>query len=220
MYVSFKYALKTTIPIFFGYSILSFSFGILAINSGFDWYIPIMMSLLIYSGALQFLLIGILTNNLLLSDIFVTSILLNIRQIFYGLSFLNKFKLFKLYSIFALTDETYVIMNNPISKNIDKKYYFFFVSLLNHFYWVMGTVLGVIFAKNIAFNLKGLDFILTALFIVLLIEQYKKLQLVFPFMIGAVCFIIIYLFGFNHILLYSMLLSAIVLFLYKKHMKD
>jgi 4-azaleucine resistance transporter AzlC len=216
MYITFKYAFRTTIPILFGYSFLSFSFGILAINLGFDWYIPILMSILIYSGALQFLLVGILTTNLTLIDIFTTSFLLNIRQIFYGLSFLDKFKKFKYYSIFALTDETYLLMNNKISNVIDRQYYYFFISLLNHIYWIFGTILGVIFAKNIKLEFQGLDFILIALFVVLLIEQYKKLQVIFPFIIGIFSFIIMLILGMNHILLYSILLSIIILLLYKR----
>jgi 4-azaleucine resistance transporter AzlC len=219
-YLTFKYALKTTIPILFGYGILSFSFGILAINLGFAWYIPILMSILIYSGALQFLLIGILTNHLTLIDIFTTSFLLNIRQIFYGLSFLEKFKKFKYYSIFALTDETFVLMHKIVPKNINESYYYFFISILNHFYWILGTILGVIFAKNINFHLKGLDFILTALFVVLLVQQYRKLKVLFPFVIGICSFVIIYTSGIKNILLYSILLSIVVLALYKKRIKN
>jgi len=220
IYLTFKYALKTTTPILFGYGILSFSFGILAINLGFTWYIPILMSILIYSGALQFLLIGILTNHLALIDIFTTSFLLNIRQIFYGLSFLEKFKKFKYYSIFALTDETFVLMHKIIPKNINKPYYYFFISILNHFYWILGTILGVIFAKNINFHLKGLDFILTALFVVLLVEQYHKLKVLFPFVIGIFSFVIIYISGIKNILLYSIMLSIVVLVLYQKRTKN
>jgi len=216
MYKTFKYAFKTTIPILFGYSFLSFSFGILTINLGFDWYIPILMSVFIYSGALQFLLVGILTTNLTLIDIFVTSFLLNIRQIFYGLSFLDKFKKSKYYLIFALTDETYLLMNNNISDNIDKQYYYFFVSLLNHIYWISGTIIGVIFAHNIKLDIEGLDFILVALFIVLLMEQYKKLQVIFPFIIGIFSFVVMFILEMNNILLYSILLSIVILFLYKR----
>lgn len=216
MYATFKYAFHTTIPILFGYSFLSFSFGILAINMGFDWYIPILMSIFIYSGALQFLLIGLSASNLGLIDIFITSFLLNMRQIFYGLSFLGKFKKFKLYLIFSLTDETYLLLNNNIPKEINNQYYYLFVSLLNHVYWIFGTILGVIFAHNIKFDFKGLDFILVSLFIVLSIEQYKKLKVIFPFVIGISSFAVMFMLDVNNILLYSIALSAFILFMYKR----
>lgn len=216
MYATFKYAFNITIPILFGYSFLSFSFGILAINLGFDWYIPIFMSIFIYSGALQFLLIGLFPSNLALIDIFITSFLLNIRQIFYGLSFLNKFTKFKLYLIFSLTDETYLLLNNSIPKEINNQYYYLFVSLLNHIYWIVGTILGVIFAHFVKFNFRGLDFILVSLFTVLVIEQYKRLKVIFPFAIGIFSFAVMFIFKFDNILLYSILLSVFILFMYKR----
>ncbi len=210
-----KLALKNTAPIFVGYFLLSFSFGIVAVKMGFAWYIPILMSIFIYSGALQFLLIGIL-KDITLIDIFLTSLLLNSRQIFYGLSFLNKFKKFKWYLIFALTDETYLLLSSIPKDLKDKDNYYLFVSLLDHLYWISGTVLGVAFATTVEFNIKGLDFILVALFVVLAIEQFKNTKELFPFMVGAIAFVGTFWLGLNNIFFSIMLAGLILLFKVEK----
>jgi 4-azaleucine resistance transporter AzlC len=182
---------------------------------GFAWYIPILMSIFIYSGALQFLLIGIL-KDITLIDIFLTSLLLNSRQIFYGLSFLNRFKKFKWYLIFALTDETYLLLSSTPKDLKDRDNYYIFVSALNHLYWIGGTILGVAFASGVEFDIKGLDFILVALFVVLAIEQFKNTKELSPFIIGAIAFIGTSLLGLHNIFFPIMVAGLILLFKVEK----
>ena len=215
-----KLAFKVSIPVFMGYSILGFAFGLLMVSLNYDILIPIVMSIFIYAGALQFLAIGFFSAKLALFDIFIASLFVNIRQSFYGLSVLDKFKdtsNLKPYLVFALTDETYgLITSIKEEKNINQKFYYFFLSLFNQFYWVLGTTLGAIFASYISFDTKGLEFSLTALFVVLAIEQYKVNKNYIPFLLGAVSSIIAILFiPISNMLISSIIFSIILLFIFK-----
>lgn len=173
-----------------GYSVLGFAFGLLAVSFGYGWYIAIFMSIFIYAGALQFAGIGFLNAKIGYIDIAVASLFINIRQAFYGLSVLKKFKntgRFKAPLIFALTDETYALLTSmPEEEGLSKKHYYLFLGLLNQSYWVGGTILGALFGKAVDFDTRGLEFSLTALFAVLAIEQYKKIRNLTPFVIGSV----------------------------------
>ncbi len=219
----FKIAFKVSIPVMMGYLVLGFAFGLLAVSNGFKWYIAFLMSLFIYAGALQFLAIGLLKAKSGFIDIFIASIMVNIRQAFYGLSLLRKFKkaLFKPYLIFALTDETYALLTTiKEDKNIKKRWYYFYLSALNQSYWVSGTVAGAIIGSNINFNTKGLDFSLTALFVVLAMEQYKQIKKITPFMIGAVASILGFLLvSKNNMLLTSIILALIGMFMIKNKLE-
>ena len=219
----FKIAFRTSIPVMMGYSVLGFAFGLLLVSSTQPWYVAVLMSLVIYAGALQFLAVGFFSSKLGMVDIFIASIMVNIRQSFYGLSLLKKFKKtkFKPYLIFALTDETYALLTTiKESENIKKKWYYFYLSLLNQSYWVFGTTMGALFGKMVSFNTKGLDFSLTALFVVLAIEQYKKDKNLTPFIIGAFASIV----GFvvvsrENMLIFSIVFSIILMFIFKKRFK-
>ncbi len=216
----FNIAFKTSIPVMMGYSVLGFAFGLLLVSSGQPWYVAVLMSLVIYAGALQFLAVGFFSSKLGMIDIFIASIMVNIRQSFYGLSLLKKFKKTKLkpYLIFALTDETYALLTTiKESENIKKKWYYFYLSMLNQSYWVFGTTMGALFGKIVSFNTKGLDFSLTALFVVLAIEQYKKDKNLTPFIIGAFASIV----GFvavsrENMLIFSIIFSIMLMFIFKK----
>ena len=216
----FKAALKVSVPVMMGYLVLGFAFGLLAVSSGLKWYIAVIMSLTIYAGALQFLAIGLLKTKSGLVDIFIASMMVNIRQSFYGLSLLKKFKkvIFKPYLIFALTDETYALLTTiKESDSFKKKWYYLYLSALNQSYWVTGTTLGAIFGTTISFNTKGLDFSLTALFVVLAIEQYKKIKSYFPFLLGAVASLLgLVLVPKENMLLLSILLSLVAMFIFSK----
>ncbi len=219
----FKIAFKTSIPVMMGYTVLGFAFGLLLISSGKPWYIALLMSIVIYAGALQFLAVGFFSSKLGMIDIFIASIMVNIRQSFYGLSLLKKFKKtkFKPYLIFALTDETYALLTTIKEKeNIKKKWYYFYLSLLNQSYWISGTLMGSIFGNSIHFNTKGLDFSLTALFVVLAIEQYKKDKNLTPFFIGAFASIVaFFVVSRENMLLFAILFSIVLMFLFKKRLE-
>ncbi len=206
-----------------GYTVLGFAFGLLAVSSGFKWYVALLMSLFIYAGALQFLAIGLLKAKAGFIDIFIASLMVNIRQSFYGLSLLHKFKkaLFKPYLIFALTDETYALLTTiKEDENIKKRWYYFYLSLLNQSYWVSGTLMGALIGSSTDFDTRGLDFSLTALFVVLAMEQYKQIKKLSPFMIGAVASICGFvLVSKNNMLLTSIILALIGMFLLKERLE-
>jgi len=209
--MKFFKALKDTLPIFVSYFALSFSFGILAVKMGINPYIAILMSIFIYSGSLQFLLLAIY-KKLSLLDIFITSFLLNFRQFFYSLTFLDRYKN-HFYKIFALTDETFAILTH---QKDDPKYELY-VSILNHFYWIVGTVCGVVFVQHVNFELKGLDFILISLFVVILIENFLKTKNFFPIILGTISFFIFYFLEVKNILIFSILFSFLIIYLRHKY---
>jgi 4-azaleucine resistance transporter AzlC len=186
----FKEAVRGTIPVMFGYVPIGIAFGFLLTQSGYFWLYAVLMSIVIYSGATQFLAIGFFVNHAAMIEIAVTTLLLNLRHSFFGLSLIRKFSgvsRVKPYLIFALTDETYALltsMDEPEQQS--KARYYFFISLLNHLYWIIGTLIGALIGQVIKTDLRGMDFALTALFVVLVIEQYRKVRSLRPFLIGSV----------------------------------
>ncbi|RXJ82588.1 AzlC family ABC transporter permease [Arcobacter sp. F2176] len=221
----FKTALKVSIPVMMGYCVLGFAFGLLITSLDYPWYLALLMSIFIYAGALQFLAIGFFSSKLGLIDIFITSIFVNIRQSFYGLSMLKKFKKsgkLKPYLIFGLTDETYALLTSiKDDEQLKKKYYYLYLCGLNQFYWVIGTLLGAVFGTNISFDTKGLDFSLTALFVILAIEQYKTNKNITPFVIGAVTSILaIILVPINNMLIFAIVCSLLGMFILRKRLNN
>ena len=219
------YAFKVSIPVLMGYVVLGFAFGLLGVSFGLAWYIPFLMSLVLYAGALQFLAIGFFSSKMGMIDVFITSFFVNIRQSFYGLSVLKKFnksKKFKPYLIFGLTDETYALLTTvKENEQLKQKYYYFYLALLNQSYWVTGTLLGALFGSMVTFNTQGLDFSLTALFVVLAIEQYKKHKKIDLFVLGSVSSILAIIFiPKSSMLISSILLSLLGLFVLKKRFSN
>jgi 4-azaleucine resistance transporter AzlC len=219
--VIFKAAFQKTIPVMFGYVPLGIAFGFLLTQTGCFWLYAVLMSVVIYSGATQFLAIGFFVNHAALIEIAVTTLLLNLRHSFFGLSLIRKFSgtsRVKPYLIFALTDETYALltaMDEPEQQA--KARYYFFISLLNHLYWITGTLIGALLGQALKTDLRGMDFALTALFVVLAIEQYRKIQSLRPFIIGAVVGIVCLVFvSSQYVLLASILSGTIMLLLLRK----
>ena len=180
----FKYIFSVTIPILLGYIPLGIGFGLFASQSGLPIIVSAFMSIFMYTGAGQYLAVGLFAVNASFSSILITEILLNLRHIVYGLSLIREFDGIgkcKPYLIFALTDETYSILTNTkCPQNINKKKFYLGVSALNHFYWVTGSLTGAFLGKilqsktNIDFG--GIDFALTALFAVLFVERMRNIN--------------------------------------------
>ena len=173
-----------------GYLVLGFAFGLLLSSQGLGWPWALAMSLLIYAGALQFAAVGFFAAKLGLIPIAIASLFINVRQAFYGLSLLKKFANTgwrKPYLIHALTDETYALLTTiPVPDGLDPKRYYLFLSALNHSYWVTGSVLGALVGGSVVFDTRGVAFSLTALFVVLAMENYKARRQILPFVIGAI----------------------------------
>lgn len=219
-----KKAFQVSIPVMMGYAVLGFAFGLLLVSFDYPWYLAPIMSLFIYAGALQFVAISFFNVKAGMLDIAIASWFINIRQSFYGLSLLKRFKdtgNLKTYLIFGLTDETYALLTTIKDDNsLNKKWYYFFLTALNQSYWFVGSTLGAIIGSNIKFNTAGIEFSLTALFVVLCIEQYKNLQNIVPFIIGAAASVFALCFVPSDKMLITSIIGALLLmFIFKKRVE-
>jgi len=172
----------------FGYVPLGMAFGILFQDLGYPWYFATLMGLFVFAGAAQFMAIGLLTAQAGLLEVAVSTLALNSRHIFFGLSVLGRYRargLKKAYLIFGLTDETYSLITStePRGQQNEQDYYLI-ITALNQTYWLVGCTLGAVTGSLADLNTAGMDFALTALFLVLLIEQWKKIRELFPFAIA------------------------------------
>ena len=217
-----KNAFITTIPVLTGYMVLGFGFGIILNAGGHSIWLAFIMSLFIYAGSMQYVAVGLLTGGVSLITVALTTLMVNARHLFYGISMLDKYKntgKIKPYLIFALTDETYSLLCNDttdIPKEQKNKYYFL-VSVLNQIYWVTGSVLGATVGELVKFNSSGIDFALTALFITVFVEQWISSQKHMPAIIGVISSVAcLLIFGADSFLIPTMLVIAVLLCVYKE----
>ena len=171
-------AFPYTIPIFAGFWFLGLTYGIYMNVSGFSFLYPMLMSLTIFAGSMEFVTVELLLGAFNPLQAFAMTLMINARHLFYGISMLDKFRgtgLKKLYLIFGMCDESFSInYTASIPKDVDKGWFMFFVTLLNHLYWFSGSTLGGLFGSLIHFNTEGLDFVMTAMFVVIFMEQWLK----------------------------------------------
>lgn len=220
-----KKAFEVSIPVMMGYGVLGFAFGLLLVSFEYAWYLAPIMSLFIYAGALQFVAINFFNAKAGYIDIAIATWFINIRQSFYGLSLLKRFKKtgkLKPYLIFGLTDETYALLTTiKDDEQLKKRWYYFFLAAFNQSYWFIGSTLGAIVGSNIQFNTAGLEFSLTALFVVLCIEQYKNLQNAVPFIIGAVASLVaLCCVPSDKMLIVSIILALILMFTFRRKIEQ
>ena len=216
-----KSAFPHTIPILLGYLFIGMVFGILLRSKGYSFGWAILMSSCIYAGSMQFVAINLLTSGFNIVAVVVMTFMINARHLFYGLSMLDKFKNMgrkKPYMIFSLTDETFsLIASAEPPQDVNKNWFYFFIALLDHFYWIIGSVTGAIIGSVWSFNTKGIDFVMTALFVVIFVEQWKSNKNNIPAFIGLcaslLCLII---FGSNNFIIPSMILILITLTAFRK----
>lgn len=188
---SFRFAFHQTIPVLFGYLFLGTAYGILLQQSGFGVSWAFFTSLFIYAGSMQFVLVSFLSGGVSFLSAALTTLSVNSRQIFYGISFLEKFKeMGKLrpYMIFSLTDETYSLLcGTRVPDGCDENRVFFLISILDQCYWIAGSVAGALLGELIAFDTSGIDFAMTALFVVIFTEQWLSAKSHVPAIIGLLC---------------------------------
>lgn len=221
-----KKAFKKTASVFTGYVVLGMGFGILVTSNGFDGALAVLMSIFIYAGSMQFAAVGLLTSGASLVTSALTTLMVNARHIFYGVSMIDKYKgmkKYKPYLIFGLTDETYSLLCHD-GEEIDEKsrgVYYLAVTLFDQMYWVLGTVLGVLACSVLNFNAEGIDFSLTALFVTIFIDQWLGAKGRVPALVGVgasvLCLVI---FGADRFLIPTMLIIALVLCLYREGDKN
>ena len=169
----FSSAFRVTIPVLFGYLAIGIPFGLMLVSKGYPWYLAPFMSLCMYAGAGQYIAVGLFASGASLSAMIITTLMVNIRHIVYGLSLITDFKAvgrWKPYLVFALTDETYALLTGvKVPEGADSGRFYGLIALLNQSYWICGSLIGAVAGKLIPFPLTGIDFALTSLFIVLLI---------------------------------------------------
>ena len=186
-----RQAFVSTLPVLTGYLVLGLGFGIILKVNGYGVFLAFVMSLIVYAGSMQYVAIGLMTAGASLITVALTTLTVNARHLFYGISLLDKYNNTdkrKPYLIFALTDETYsLVCNDDLNLSTkERNNYYFFVSLFNHMYWVTGSVLGAFMGSVVKFNSEGIDFALTALFLTVFIEQWISTKKHFPAIIGVV----------------------------------
>lgn len=184
-------AFPATVPVMTGYFCLGFAYGLLMVSQGFSPFWPVLMSLVVYGGSIQFLAVTLLGSAFAPIPAFFLSLMVNARHIFYGLSMLETYRdegLARIPLIALLTDETFsVVSSTEPPAGIAHRDYCLWVSLLDYSYWVSATAVGALFGNFLRFDTTGMDFALTALFVVLFLEQWKKRENRFSGVVGIVC---------------------------------
>lgn len=219
-----KIAFPLTIPVLLGYISVGIPFGLLVVKSGLSIWVALGMSLFVYAGAMQFVAIPLLLSSAGLFQTALVTLFVNIRHLFYGLSFIDVFKDFstkKHYMIFAMTDETYSLLCGlSLQHEISKESLYFAVSLLNQTYWIIGTGLGAMLGSMISFNTLGIDFALTALFVVIFIEQWLSYKTHVPALIGLIASSVsLIIFGASNMIVPSMMLILVGILVSKKRIE-
>ena len=204
-------ALKISLPIMFGFVPLGIAFGLLFQELGYPWFFATLMGIIVYAGAAQFMAIGFLSAGLGVIEIAMSTFFLNSRHMFYGLAFLESFgnwNLRKFYLIFGMTDETYALLTTiKVPEKYIKERFYLFITLFAQLYWDLGCTIGALSADILTFNTDGIEFAATALFVVLLIEQWIMVRRILPFILGFIASIIALIFFVNHMLLIAIMIS-------------
>ena len=218
---AFKAAIPYTLPICAGFAFFGISYGVFMYTKGFSFLYPMIMSMTIFAGSMEFLTVNLLTTAFDPLAAFLLALMVNARHLFYGISMLDQYKgtgKKKAYLIFGMCDESFSIncTANP-PKEIDKGWFMFFVTLLNHIYWVVGATIGGLIGPFIHFNTQGLDFVMTALFIVIFLEQWFSKKGHLPSLIGVgLSIICLLIFGKDNFIIPAMVLIFLVLTLLRR----
>ena len=220
-------AFLSSIPVMMGYIVLGIAFGMLLENKGYGVVYALLMSVFIYAGSMQFVAINLLTSGASLISAAIMTLLINARHMVYGLSMIKKFDdmgKFKLYMIFSLTDEKYSLrVGTQVPQDSKQRYYLFLISFFDQCYWIIGSIIGAFVGSLMTINTTGLDFAMTALFVVIVLEQFltseRHIYTYIGFGVSVICLLI---FGSESFIIPSMIgIILSLLFMYNKGgMKD
>lgn len=213
---AFSAAFPHTIPILAGFLFLGISYGLYATAAGFAFWYPILMAVVIFGGSLEFVAVEMLLGIFAPVQTLIMALMIQARHLFYGISMLEKYKgtgWKKIYLIYGMCDESFSInCSADIPEDIDKGWFMFFVTLLNQIYWVAGTAIGALLGSLITFNLDGLEFVMTAMFVVIFMDQWLKEKKHYTGVIGvaasAVCLLV---FGADSFMIPTMLCILVLL---------
>ena len=211
-----KAAFPHTIPILAGFLFLGMTYGVFMCTSGFSFWYPMIMSVTIFGGSLEFVATSMLLAPFAPVQVFLAAVMIQARHLFYGISMLDKYKgtgWKKPYLIYAMCDETFSVnYTAEIPDGVDRGWFYFFVTLLDEFYWFAGATLGGLLGRLICFNTEGLDFVMTAMFVVIFMDQWLKEKRHFSAWIGlAASVACLLLFGADNFLIPTMLCILLAL---------
>lgn len=218
------YAFPKTVPVMAGYLVLGMAYGILMKVNGFGIWWTAAMSIFVYAGSLQYVGITFLAAGVHPAYAFIMGLMINARHLFYGISMLARYRgtgKVKPYLIFALTDETFsIVCNEEPPAGMSGERVFFWISFLDQLYWLAGSFSGAVLGTMISFDTTGMDFALTALFVVIFIEQWEEQKEHWPALTGvlasAAC---LWVFGAETFIIPSMVLISAVIGLSYQHSK-
>lgn len=222
---AFRAAFPYTIPIFAGFWFLGLAYGIYMNVSGFSFWYPMLMSLTIFGGSLEFVAVTMLMAPFAPLQTFLMALVIQARHLFYGIAMLDRYKNMgwkKYYLIFGMCDESFSINYTAnIPEGVDRGWFMFWVTLLNHFYWFSGSTIGGLLGSLVSFNTEGIDFVMTAMFAVIFMEQLKKEKKHYTATIGLLTAIIcLVVFGADSFLIPTMIGILLCLILFKKPIEE
>ena len=222
---AFRAALRSSLAVLAGYLVLGVAFGLLLNSIGLGVFWAAAMSILVYAGSAQFLAVSLIGASASLPQVALLTFLLNFRHFFYGLSMVSRYQGVgkrKLYLAFALSDETYAILAGALPPaQVDPADYYFAVSLLDQCYWVAGSLIGATVGQLITFDTTGVDFAMTALFVVLAVEQWKSARRHAPALFGVCCGVVcLLIFGPDLFLIPALAAIVALLLLFRRRLEE
>lgn len=218
-------AFPVTVPVLMGYLAIGIAFGLMLQSIGYGALWAFLMSLLIFAGSGQYLGVSLLALGAPLTEVALLTFIINFRHLVYGLSLLEKLRgmgIRKLYMIFGLTDETYALLSSAKPPQGVKDHdFYFWIALLNHSYWIIGSVIGAVAGQLLGFDTTGVDFAMTALFIVIAVDQWKSYSRHLPALLGMVVTVAsLALFGPDNMLIPALAVIVLVLALARPHLEQ
>ncbi len=220
---AFRKAFPYTIPVLTGYLFIGIAFGVMYAEKGYSFLWAILMSLLVYAGSGQYLAVNFFVPGFSFLQVIFLTFMVNVRHIFYGISLLEKFNKIgkkRWYMIFGLTDETYSLLcTTNVPEDVEEDKFLFAISIMNHSYWVLGSAIGAIAGTVLPINSEGIDFAMTALFVVIFVEQWMEKKNRIPEIIGVtVAIVALMVFGASSFVLPAMLAIVALLFIGRKRL--
>lgn len=218
---AFKAALPYIIPICIGFLFLGMSYGFLMRSKGFSFIYPMFMSMFIFAGSMEFVTVELLLSAFHPLYAFFLTLMVNARHLFYGISMLEKYKNTgwkKIYLIYGMCDESFTV-NCTVTPpaDVDKGWFMFFVTLLNQIYWVSGATLGALLGYIIHFDTTGIEFVMTALFVVMFMNQWEETDNRQSALTGIGCSLLcLFIFGSQNFILPAMALIILCFLIGKK----
>ncbi len=218
-----QYAFRQSIPVMLGYIFLGIAFGLMLQDAGYHFMWAFAISVVVYAGSMQFVMVTLLSGGASLFYTAIMTLFINGRHIFYGFSFIERYRsMGKVYPymVFSLTDETYsVLCRTKVPPEMDEKKVMFLISFFNQCYWIAGSVIGGLAGQLITFDSTGIDFSMTALFVAIVVEQWRESKSHVPATAGfLMSLLFLFVFGADRFILPSLLMSVIILIAARKHL--